>query len=187
MVGMARCGLAWLSRAIAGAAGPAGADWPATAPEQLPPVTVRWLDGGQAERFAVEGADYACRVATHPARLESLRVGDRELLPAGAVPAFVDAAGELWQPAPRELTPNWQVWQRKWVPASSSRARMNVWNAGPYYWDAHLLDIPFVKQSALAARRRLRRRRRWASTVSRPTRWGGRRCTTAPSPRPTRA
>jgi len=146
---MGRWSCVWLGLTAAGLMSPVEADWPATAPEQLPPVTVRWLDGAQSEHFVVEGADYACRVATHPARIESLRIGDQELLPDGAEPSFEDAAGELWRPAPRELTPDWKIWQRNWVPAASSRARMNVWNAGPYYWDAHLLDIPFVKQSAL--------------------------------------
>ena len=118
---------------------------PATAPEALPPVTVRYEDPGQREVFIVEGADYQCRVALCPARVLSLRVGGKDLLgPGGMTLAFEDERGNRYSPAPPDVVPNWKVWRRAWVPASDARARMNVWSAGPYYWDAHVLDIPLV-------------------------------------------
>lgn len=127
-------------------------DWLTTPPESLPPVTVRWDDTEQQEQFTVAGADYACRVATHPARILGLAWSGRELLGAGGLEtAFVTAAGDRFAAAPRDLTPKFEAWRRAWVPASSSRARMNVWSCGPYYWDAHLLEIPYISDAAVAA------------------------------------
>lgn len=120
--------------------------WPTVAPEALPPVTVRWEDPAQTEVFVVEGARYRCRVATHPARILSLHVDGKNLLgPDGISLGVIDGAGSRWTPAPRGVIPTWSVWRRQWVPATNARARMNIWSAGPYYWDAHLLDIPLVR------------------------------------------
>jgi|GEM_PF-2173039 len=129
--------------------------WLPTAPEQMPGLTVRWEDPGQREVFVVEGGQYQVRVATHPARILSLRVGGLDLAgPEGVTPAFVDAQGRLYRPAPREVTPDWEVWiGQGYKPAPSSRARMNVWSATPYYWDCHLLDIPLVTDATVAALR----------------------------------
>lgn len=128
------------------------ADVPGPAPRDLPSVTVRWEDPGQAEVFVVEGAHYQCRIATRPARIMSLRVDGEDLLgPAGMDLRIQDAAGHSFHPAPADFTPSWEVWRRRWVPATDSRARMNVWSAGPYYWDAHLLEIPFIADDALRA------------------------------------
>jgi hypothetical protein len=119
------------------------------APEALPPVTVRWEDAAQSEIFVIEGAQYQCRVATNPARILSLSVEGRNALEPGGIEFSVsDTAGNRYRPAPRDTKPNWKVWRRDWVPATNSRARMNIWNAGPYYWDAHLLDIPLVRANA---------------------------------------
>lgn len=129
--------------------------WLQVAPESMPTVTVRWEDPGQKEVFVVEGEAYQVRVATHPARLLSMRVGGRDLTgPEGVTPAFADAHGRLYRPAPRDVTPDWQVWiGQGYKPAPSSRARMNVWNATPYYWDAHLLDIPLITDDTVQALR----------------------------------
>ncbi|MEN6343767.1 MAG: hypothetical protein ABFE16_00580 [Armatimonadia bacterium] len=132
--------------------------WDTTyAPEGLPQVTVRWEDPEQREVFVVEGQEYQCRVATWPAKILSLRVHGKDLLgPEGLSPSFVDAQGSRYTVAPRDLTPVWDVWRRRWTPASDSRARMNVWSASPYYWDAHLLEIPLVTEGYLAARSSLK-------------------------------
>lgn len=141
---------------LAVAAGePVQRPWLDSAPEHMPPVTVRWEDPGQKEVFAVEGGGYQIRVATHPARILSLRMGDRTLTgPQGITPGFVDAQGQAYLPAPEDVTPDWEVWiGQGYKPAPSSRARMNVWSATPYYWDCHLLDIPLVTEAAVAALR----------------------------------
>jgi len=139
----------WAEPAAAGASAQPLGPWLTCPPEQLPQVTVRWEDADQREVFVVEGARYQCRVATWPARILSLQVAGKDLLgPAGMELAFVDAEGKRYRPAPQAMTPaKWTVWRRKWVPGQDSRARMNVWNATPYYWDAHLLDIPFVSDA----------------------------------------
>ncbi len=127
--------------------------WLGPAPEQLPPVTVRWEDPAQRSVFAVEGARYSCRVATHPARLLSLTADGQPVLSGDGLFAIVDNQGHRYVPAPPEFTPVWDVWRRQWVTASDSRARMNVWNATPYYWDAHLLDIPLIDARVLESLR----------------------------------
>jgi hypothetical protein len=139
----------------AGAREPVRRPWLQTAPEKMPAVTVRWEDAGQKEVFVVEGGEYQVRVATHPARLLSLRANGRDLAGAeGVTPGFEDANGHLYRPAPREVTPDWQVWiGQDYKPAPSSRARMNVWSAGPYYWECHLLDIPLVTEATVQALR----------------------------------
>lgn len=118
------------------------------------PPTVRWVDWQQQNRFAVEGDDYALHVDTGPAKLASLRIGDVDLLgPAGVTLHAVGDAGRLSVP-PVEFVPEWETWKgQKYLPATSSRARMNVWSAGPYYWDAHLLDVPLMRDTDLAALR----------------------------------
>ncbi|MBI2299549.1 MAG: hypothetical protein HYU66_11510 [Armatimonadetes bacterium] len=123
------------------------------APAQLPQVTVRWEDPAQRDVFIVEGARYQCRVATLPARILSLIVDGKELLGAGGIePAAVDVNGRPLVPAPAEVVPAWETWQgQNWHAASSARARMNVWSASPYYWDAHLLDIPLLATEDLTA------------------------------------
>jgi hypothetical protein len=127
--------------------------WLTCPPERLPKVTVRWEDADQREVFVVEGERYQCRVATWPARVLSLRVDGKDLLgPGGVELAFLDAEGKRYRPAPQAMTPaKWTVWRRKWAPGQDSRGRMNVWNATPYYWEAHLLDIPFVSGEQLQA------------------------------------
>lgn len=141
---------------MAVSAGPAAA-WATAAPEQFPPVTVRWEDPGQREVFVVEGAEYECRVATLPARILSLRVRGEDLLgPEGMGFAFEDEAGVRHAPAPEGVTPRWMTWQgQSYKPANSARARMNVWSAGPYYWDAHLLDIPLMSEAGVRALREM--------------------------------
>ncbi|MCD6350491.1 MAG: hypothetical protein J7M26_00115, partial [Armatimonadetes bacterium] len=108
-------------------------------PEKLGRVSVRWLDPDQIKTFAVDGERYEVAVDTGPARVASITVGGRSLLgPGGVKFAVRDTDGELWQVVPPETRPRWQVWRgRRWRQASNGRARMNVWNAGPYYWDAH--------------------------------------------------
>ncbi len=135
------------------ATGGAAAQWLPGPPESLPGVTVRWEDPGQAEVFVVEGADYQCRIATHPARVVSLRAGGEDVLgPEGMAIGFEDAKGVRYTSAPRDVTPDWMTWQgQSYKPARSSRARMNVWSASPYYWDAHLSDIPLLSEEAIAA------------------------------------
>jgi hypothetical protein len=137
----------------AGAQEPPRRPWLETAPEAMPRLTVRWEDPGQKEVFVVEGGDYQVRVATHPARILSLRAHGRDLTgPEGVTPGFEDETGRRYRPAPREVTPDWQVWiGQDYKPAPSSRARMNVWSATPYYWDAHLLDIPLVTDETVRA------------------------------------
>ncbi|MBN2452605.1 MAG: hypothetical protein JXR77_19635 [Lentisphaeria bacterium] len=131
----------------------AAPDWGTLPPENLPRLTVRWLDRDQARVFAVEGERYRCRVALDPARIEAIEVDGRDLLgPEGISFGFTTAEGAEYVPAPLGLTPDWQVWRgRGWAPATSSRARMNVWSCGPHYWDAHVLDIPFLPASELEA------------------------------------
>ncbi len=133
----------WLSLLVVLAGDPA---WAQVAPAQLPPVSVRWVDPAQQATVMVQGARYQCTVETMPLRLSSLRVDGRELLgPQGLTPAVLDAQGRRLQPAPADLKPAWDVWRgQRWRPATSARARMNVWSAGPYYWDCHLLDIPLL-------------------------------------------
>ncbi|HVK04073.1 MAG TPA: hypothetical protein VM490_11390 [Armatimonadaceae bacterium] len=136
--------------AMIGLSPAARAQTTALPPEKLPPVTVRWEDAAQREVFVVEGARYRCRVATHPARLLALEVDGRNLLgPGGASLVATDAEGRRYAVPPRAYVPNWDVWRREWTPARSSRARMNVWNASPYYWDAHLLEVPLVREDSL--------------------------------------
>lgn len=147
------CGFAAIQGSCLGVESPAGetatGSWVACAPEGLPQVTVRWEDWEQRDVFVVEGARYRCRVATQPARILSLQIDGKDLLgPTGIRLGFTDRDGVRYAPAPRDFKPRWDVWRRQWVPAQDSRARMNVWSAGPYYWDAHLLDIPFVRAQA---------------------------------------
>lgn len=125
-------------------------EWLTCAPEQLPNVTVRWEDPAQQEIFVVESEAYRCRIATFPARILSLEIHGRDVLQtAGMAFGFVDDRGVRYAPAPREITPGWMTWQKdSYKPAHNARARMNVWHASPYYWDAHLLDIPLMREGA---------------------------------------
>ena len=124
------------------------------APEELPQVTVRWLDADKGDRFVAEGADYGCGAGLAPARIDGISRGGRDLLPQGLRFGFVDAAGDRYVVCPPELVPDWETWQgQKWRPARSGKARMNVWRSGPYYWDAHVLDIPFLREADLAQAR----------------------------------
>ncbi len=122
-----------------------------SASEELARLTVRWEDPAKKDVFVVEGARYQCRVGTWPARILSLRVDGRDLLGAGGLGFRVaDGKGTVYRPVPRGVVPSWKVWQgRAWGPARSGRARMNVWNAGLWYWDAHLLDIPLLPADAV--------------------------------------
>lgn len=131
--------------------GAAADTWGKAAPEVLPRVTVRWEDPGQSQVFVVEGERYSCRVGTHPARILSLSVDSESPIEGSWLqPGFRDEKGRLYVPAPADLVPNWKTWQGQgWKPAASSRARMNVWRAGPYYWEAHLVDVPFVPEAAV--------------------------------------
>lgn len=117
-----------------------------------------WEDSAQKEIFVVAGARYELRVATHPARLLSLRVDGRDLLaPDGATPWVKLPDGTRLTPAPRDFTPAWDVHTgQKSAPAKSSAARMNVWRATPVYWEIHLRDIPFVAPRAPASAAPLR-------------------------------
>ena len=113
----------------------------------FPPVlTVRWVDWQQQSQFAVESPAYSCRVDSGPAKVAALSVGGVDwFADAGLSWRAVDAAGVIYQVAPADITPKWDTWQKQsYQPAKSSRARMNVWSAGPYYWDAHLLDVPML-------------------------------------------
>ncbi|MHB1462189.1 MAG: hypothetical protein ACYC1M_12975 [Armatimonadota bacterium] len=127
------------------------APWLKQSPENLPKVTVRWEDAAQQNIFIVEGEQYQCRVGTQPAKILSLTVNGKQTLPQGGSQiSFTDAKGQKFLPAPAEYAPSWNVFRgQHWVPADSSRARMNVWSATPYYWDAHLLDIPMVREDIL--------------------------------------
>ncbi len=122
------------------------------APSQLPRVTVRWEDPTQQEVVIVEGARYRCRVGTLPAKVLSLSVDGKELLgPGGIAVSALDAKGRKLTPAPDGITPDWNVWRgQHWQPAQSSRARMNVWSASPYYHDCHILDIPLLAEDEVA-------------------------------------
>ena len=129
------------------------APWLTQAPEQLPRVTVRWEDSGQNDVFVVEGERYQCRVAVHPARIISLSVDGRDVLgPEGLLLSVEDGRGAAYRVPEREFVPVWEVWTgQNPRPARSSAARMNVHSAGPYYWDAHLLDIPLMTAEAIQA------------------------------------
>ncbi|NLH97969.1 MAG: hypothetical protein GX446_00595 [Chthonomonadales bacterium] len=131
----------------------APAAWTGPAPSQIPAVTVRWEDPEQRDVVVVEGARYRCRVGTLPARILSLSVDDSELLgPDGMSISARDPKGATFRPAPPGITPVWKVWRgQRWQPATSARARMNVWNAGPHYYDAHILDIPMLSDEDLHA------------------------------------
>ena len=111
-----------------------------------PALTVRWVDWQQQAQFAVESPAYSCRVDTGPARIAELSIGGVDwFADAGLSWRAVDKTGVVYQVAPADITPRWDTWQKQsYQPAKSSRARMNVWSAGPYYWDAHLLDIPML-------------------------------------------
>ncbi len=109
-------------------------------------LTSYWEDAAQKEVFVVAGDRYEARLATHPARLLSLRAEGRELLATeGAIPWIELSDGSRLAPAPRDFLPNWEVHTgQKSAPARSSAARMNVWRASPVYWEIHLRDIPFT-------------------------------------------
>ena len=130
--------------------------WSTVAPAQLPPVTVRWEDPAQREVMVVEGARYRCRVATATSSVLSLTVDGRETLGAkGLSVCALDDKGQTWSPAPADVTPIWRVWQSgDWRRASEAKPRMNVFSASPYYWDAHLVDIPLITSDMLARYRR---------------------------------
>ncbi|MBM3493423.1 MAG: hypothetical protein FJX72_03730, partial [Armatimonadetes bacterium] len=130
--------------------------WTGPAPSQIPTVTVRWEDSEQRDTVVIEGARYRCRIATLPARIVSLSVDGKELLgPGGAALSATDADGKRYRPAPAGIRPAWNVWRgQRWQPATDARARMNVWNAGPHYYDAHILDFPLVTDDDIAAYRR---------------------------------
>src|SRR5688572_22906115 len=100
--------------------------------------TVRWLDWQQRDHFAIEGDDYRCHVDTNPSRIASLRVGDIDLLgPAGAQFEAITKDGRRLAVTPPDVVPDWRTWQgQRYRPATASRGRMNVWRAGPWYWDA---------------------------------------------------
>ena len=121
----------------------------AAAAPRLAALTSYWEDATQQEVFVVEGEGYTMRIATHPARIISLRAGERDMLgPAGAVP-WAESAGRRLEPAAKDVVPDWEVHTgQKMKPATSSRARMNVWRATPHYWEIHLRDIPFIPDGA---------------------------------------
>ncbi len=131
---------------------PSRADWSRVAPENLPRVTVSWEDAAQQKIFVVQGAHYRCRVSTLPARVLSLSVDGRELLGAGGLDFAVENGGRVLTPAPADASIKWPAWRgQDWKTVTSPRARTNVWSAGPYYWDAHLLDIPLMSAADAAA------------------------------------
>ena len=123
----------------------------ATATPRLAALTSFWEDAAQRDVFVVEGDGYSLRVATHPARILSVRAGERELLGAAGAAPWVGSAGQRLIPAAKDVVPDWEVHTgQKMKPATSSRARMNVWRATPHYWELHLRDIPFVPPQAAA-------------------------------------
>lgn len=112
-------------------------------------VTAYWEDPAQQEVFVVEGDRYSLRIATHPARIMSLRADGMEVLGDGGAAPWAESDGARLEPAARDAVPDWQVHTgQKMKPAVSSRARMNVWRASPHYWEIHLRDIPFIKAGA---------------------------------------
>ena len=121
----------------------------ATAAPRLAALTSYWEDAAQCEIFVVEGDGYTMRIATHPARILSLRAGERDMLGATGAAPWVESAGRRLVPAAKDIVPGWEVHTgQKMKPATSSRARMNVWRATPHYWEIHLRDIPFVPDGA---------------------------------------
>ncbi len=126
--------------------------WPPYAPSQAPQITVHWEDAAQKDVVVVQGARYRCRIGTLPARILSLELDGQPLLgPAGMTVAHVDPGGVARLPAPVGVRPDWDVWRsQRWLPATDARARMNVWNASPYYYDAHILDIPLLSTAEVA-------------------------------------
>ncbi len=115
-------------------------------------LTSYWEDAAQQEVFVVAGEGYALRVATHPARILGLRAGGKEILGAAGASPWAERAGRHLVPAPRDIVPDWEVHTgQKMKPATSSRARMNVWRATPHYWEIHLRDIPFIADGAAEA------------------------------------
>lgn len=125
------------------------------APEQLPRLTVRWEDPEQRDIFVVEGEKYECRVGTIPARIVSLRWDGRDVLgSSGMVPEYVDEKGDVLSPPSEDVIPPFQQFcvqkpgpHPKWHSSLTSRARFNVWRAGPDYWQAWVNEIPFVPSS----------------------------------------
>lgn len=103
--------------------------WPLSSPESLPLVNCRWEDAEQTI-LLVEGEEYVVRVATNPVRILGVEMGGEQLLEETAIAfQFRDESGRFY------------------APDSQSKARWNVWRCGQYYWDAHLLEIPFVDEN----------------------------------------
>ena len=114
-------------------------------------LTSYWEDAAQQEVFVVEGERYVLRIATHPVRILSLQSNAKELLGSDGASPWVETPEGRAVPAARDAVPNWQVHTgQKMKPATSSRARMNVWRASPHYWEIHLRDVPFVLSDAEA-------------------------------------
>ena len=132
-----------LTGLLAMAAPVPAADWSGPAPEQIAPVTVRWQDADRTT-VLVEGENYRVAIQRQPTAIIALEVNGTNLLAAPIVPGFVDDKGVRYVPQ-RKGIPPWKTWQgQAYKPAQNCAARVNVWNAGPYYWDAHVLDIPLV-------------------------------------------
>ena len=130
---------------VAIAASALAADWSGPAPEQIPPVTVRW-EGPERKIQIVEGAAYRVAVRREPTEIIALEVNGTNLLAAPIIPGFVDDKGVRYVPQ-RSGVPRWQTYQgQSYKQARDAAARFNVWNAGPHYWDAHVLDIPLIPE-----------------------------------------
>jgi len=122
-------------------------DWGCHAPEALPQVTVRYEDAAR-NTLIVEGDRYRAKIRMAPVAILSLETDSGNQITEPIVPGFVDSKGVHYTPQ-RSGIPTWKTYQgQSYKPALSVAARVNVWNAGPYYWDAHILDIPLVTADA---------------------------------------
>lgn len=107
---------------------------------------MRW-ENAEKNVLIIEGVDYKVKARRQPAEIISVEVGGKDLLAKPIVPGFVDDKGVRYAPQ-RTGVPNWKTWRgQSYKPARSTQARVNVWNAGPYYWAAHVLDIPLVPEA----------------------------------------
>ncbi|MFC1766125.1 hypothetical protein ACFL6U_29130 [Planctomycetota bacterium] len=124
--------------------------WAVLPPECSPRVTVRWEDAGQHDMFVIEGQNYRCVVAMWPFRIWTLQVDGVDLLgEEGAMLNVKDKEGRVYTPARKRAKPDWQVWRGQGLKqAPNANPRFNIWSPGLYYWDAHVLDIPLMRQGS---------------------------------------
>jgi len=123
------------------------ADWSGPAPENLPLANVRSEDVA-GNVVIVAGAVYRVRISLRPVAILSLDIQGQNLLTESIEPGFVDDQGVRYLPQQTGI-PSWQTYEgQSYKPARDVAARLNVWNAGPYYWEAHILDIPLLPEHA---------------------------------------